>query len=131
MSFHGLPFEYFEKGDPYYCHCHKTYRLLKDSLSSSLEYPIELSFQSRFGPKKWLGPYTNQVLKDGIKEGFKNIVVVAPGFSADCLETLEELNITEREAFLVNGGDNYSVVPCLNDSKDHILFLKQLVTTVC
>jgi ferrochelatase len=70
------------------------------------------------------------VLKDGVKEGYKNIVLIAPGFASDCLETLEELNVTERESFLANGGDNYSVVPCLNDTKEHILFLKQLVNKV-
>lgn len=123
FSFHGLPKEYFDKGDPYYCHCHKTYRLVKESLEneySNIEFT--LSFQSRFGPKKWLEPYTTVKLEEFAKQG-KKVVVIAPGFSVDCLETLEELAITEKEEFLAKGGKEFSLIPCLNDSKEHIEML--------
>ncbi|API86839.1 ferrochelatase [Francisella uliginis] len=127
FSFHGLPQEYFDKGDPYYCHCHKTYRLVKESLQDN--YPnidFELSFQSRFGPKKWLEPYTTTKLEEFAKQT-KKIVVIAPGFSVDCLETLEELAITERQAFLEKGGKEFSLIPCLNDSQEHVEMLYNII----
>ncbi len=127
FSFHGLPKEYFEKGDPYYCNCHKTYRLVKESLQA--KYPninFELSFQSRFGPKKWLEPYTNVVLEEYAKQE-KSVVVIAPGFSVDCLETLEELAITEKEGFIKKGGKEFSLILCLNDSKEHVQMLKNIL----
>ena len=127
FSFHGLPKEYFAKGDPYYCHCHKTYRLVKESLQYNHEnISFELSFQSRFGPKKWLEPYTTIILEKYAKQG-KKIVVIAPGFSVDCLETLEELAITERDTFISNGGKKFSLIPCLNDSIQHIQMLKKIL----
>ena len=128
VSFHGIPQCYFEKGDPYYCHCHKTYRLLKESLEGEFPGEIILSFQSRFGRKKWLEPYTADILKQCAKGKAQNVMVIAPGFSSDCLETLEELAVTERDAFIRKGGKKYTVVPCLNDSIEHIEFLKNLVT---
>ena len=128
LSFHGLPHDYLKNGDPYYCHCHKTHRLVKASLQEFIDYPIELSFQSRFGPKKWLEPYTTDIIKDSVEKGFKKIVLATPGFSADCLETLEELQVAEKEEFLKHGGEEFSVVPCLNDDDDHILFLKKILS---
>jgi ferrochelatase len=127
VSFHGIPALYFEKGDPYYCHCHKTYRLLKESLEGYFSGKIILSFQSRFGPKKWLEPYTRDILSKCAKGKDKHVVIIAPGFPADCLETLEELQVTERDSFIAEGGKDYSVIPCLNDSLYHIEFLKGLV----
>ncbi|MED7789515.1 ferrochelatase [Francisella sp. 19X1-34] len=127
FSFHGLPQEYFDKGDPYYCHCHKTYRLVKESLQDN--YPnidFELSFQSRFGPKKWLEPYTTVKLEEFAKQN-KKVVVIAPGFSVDCLETLEELAITEKQAFLDKGGKEFSLIPCLNDSQEHVEMLYNII----
>ncbi|QIW10070.1 ferrochelatase [Francisella sp. LA112445] len=127
FSFHGLPQEYFEKGDPYYCHCHKTYRLVKESLQDN--YPnidFELSFQSRFGPKKWLEPYTTVKLEEFAKQN-KKVAVIAPGFSVDCLETLEELAITEKQAFLDKGGKEFSLIPCLNDSQEHVEMLYNII----
>ncbi|GMN88554.1 ferrochelatase [Francisella sciaenopsi] len=127
FSFHGLPQEYFDKGDPYYCHCHKTYRLVKEYLQDN--YPnidFELSFQSRFGPKKWLEPYTTIKLEEFAKQN-KKVVVIAPGFSVDCLETLEELAITERQDFLDKGGKEFSLIPCLNDSREHVEMLYNII----
>ncbi|BCL53034.1 ferrochelatase [Francisella tularensis subsp. holarctica FSC022] len=127
FSFHGLPKEYFDKGDPYYCHCYKTYRLVKEELQN--EYPnidFELSFQSRFGPKKWLEPYTTVKLEEFAKQN-KSVVVIAPGFSADCLETLEELAISEKENFIKKGGKEFSLIPCLNDSNQHVDMLYNII----
>jgi len=127
VSFHGIPSVYCEKGDPYYCHCHKTFRLLEESLAGELLVEVILSFQSRFGPKKWLEPYTRDVLRKCTKGKVKNVMIIAPGFPSDCLETLEELQVTERDCFIGGGGKEYSVIPCLNDSVDHIRFLNDLV----
>jgi ferrochelatase len=127
FSFHGLPKEYFAKGDPYYCQCHKTYRLVKESLENKYSnIKFELSFQSRFGPKKWLEPYTSVKLEEFAKENQK-VVVIAPGFSVDCLETLEELALAEKQDFLDIGGKEFSLIPCLNDSKEHIEMLKKIL----
>ena len=126
VSFHGIPALYFEKGDPYYCHCHKTYRLLKEALEGEFSGEVILSFQSRFGPKKWLEPYTTDILAECAKGKAQNVMVMAPGFPADCLETLEELQVTEMKTFLEAGGKNYFVMPCLNDHPEHIQLLKQL-----
>ena len=127
FSFHVLPKEYFAKGDPYCCHCHKTYRLVKESLETTYKnISFELSFQSRFGPKKWLEPYTTVMLKEYANQG-KKVVVIAPGFSVDCLETLEELAITERNTFINNSGKEFSLIPCLNDSQQHTDMLKDIL----
>ncbi|QLE79931.1 ferrochelatase [Francisella sp. Scap27] len=127
FSFHGLPKEYFTKGDPYYCHCHKTYRLVKETLENEYKNTkFELSFQSRFGPKKWLEPYTSVKLEEFAKENQK-VVVIAPGFSVDCLETLEELALAEKQNFLDKGGKEFSLIPCLNDSQEHIQMLKNIL----
>lgn len=127
FSFHGLPQQYFDNGDPYYCHCHKTYRLVKETLQykySDIEFI--LSFQSRFGPKKWLEPYTKVKLEELAKQN-KKVVVIAPGFSVDCLETLEELAITEKRNFIEKGGKDFSLIPCLNDSDTHVEMLYNIL----
>ena len=123
-SYHGIPKKYFEKGDPYHCYCHKTTRLVKEKFS---EVPIETTFQSRFGPQEWLQPYTDKTLEKLPSIGKKNILVICPGFSADCVETLEEIAIQGKESFLGAGGSNFDVVPCLNDSDDHIKLISTLV----
>ncbi|QIV96028.1 ferrochelatase [Allofrancisella inopinata] len=127
FSFHGLPQEYVNKGDPYYCHCHKTYRLVKESLATEYSnVDFELSFQSRFGPKKWLEPYTTVKLEELAKQN-KKVVLIAPGFSVDCLETLEELAITEKQNFIKNGGEKFTLIPCLNDSQAHVEMLCKIL----
>ena len=123
-SYHGIPKKYFEKGDPYHCYCHKTTRLINEKFT---KIPIETTFQSRFGPQEWLQPYTDKTLEKLPTLGKKNILVICPGFSSDCVETLEEISIQGKESFLNSGGKNFDVVPCLNDSDDHIRLLKSLV----
>ena len=123
-SYHGIPKKYFEKGDPYHCYCHKTTRLINEKFT---KIPIETTFQSRFGPQEWLQPYTDKTLEKLPTLGKKNILVICPGFSSDCVETLEEISIQGKESFLKSGGKNFDVVPCLNDSDDHIKLLKILV----
>ena len=123
-SYHGIPQKYFEKGDPYHCYCHKTSRLLSERFT---KIPIKTTFQSRFGPQAWLQPYTDKTLEGMPREGKKNILVICPGFSSDCVETLEEISIQGRESFLSKGGKNFDLVPCLNDNEDHINLLKHLV----
>ena len=128
FSFHGIPQRYFDQGDPYYCHCHKTYRLAKEILvlENDFDLEIKLSFQSRFGPKKWLKPYTAEILEQ-YAAAARNVVIIAPGFATDCLETLEELKVTERQKFIAKGGQHFSVVPCLNDNRGHIQLIKSMV----
>ena len=123
-SYHGIPKSYFDKGDPYQCYCQKTSRLLKEQFN---DVPIQTTFQSRFGPQEWLKPYTDKTLEKLPSEGKKNILVICPGFSSDCVETLEEINIQGRESFMNNGGNNFDLIPCLNDGEDHIILLEQLV----
>ena len=123
-SYHGIPKKYFEKGDPYHCYCHKTTRLMKEEFD---KVPIETTFQSRFGPQEWLQPYTDKTLENLPKTGKKNILVICPGFSSDCVETLEEISIQGKESFLNSGGTNFDVIPCLNDNEDHIKLLNNLV----
>ena len=126
-SYHGIPQKYFDKGDPYHCYCYKTSRLLTEELKN---IEIKTTFQSRFGPEKWLQPYTDKTLESLPKEGKKNIVVICPGFSSDCVETLEEINIQGKESFLKSGGKNFEIVPCLNDNDDHINLLEKLTKRV-
>ena len=124
-SYHGIPQKYFDKGDPYQCYCHKTNRLLIEKFGTKI--PIELSFQSRFGPASWLRPYTDKTLERLAKEGKKNILIICPGFSSDCVETLEEIEMEGQETFREHGGEKFSMVPCLNDSNDHINLLEYLI----
>ena len=124
-SYHGIPKKYFEKGDPYHCYCQKTSRLIKESFSSNI--PIMTTFQSRFGPQEWLTPYTDKTFEKLPGEGKKNILVICPGFSSDCVETLEEISIQGKETFLEKGGKNFETVSCLNDSENHINLLQHLI----
>jgi len=126
FSFHGIPKAYFDAGDPYYCECHKTARLVAEKLNLDEEEWL-LTFQSRFGPKEWLKPYTDMTLKELARQGIKNVNVVCPGFSADCLETLEEINIRYRETFLTEGGENFTYIPALNDRPAHINALTNII----
>ena len=115
-SFHGLPKDYFLKGDPYYCHCSKTTRLLRERLKLD-ESKLMMTFQSRFGRAEWLQPYTDMTVQNLASKGTKNLAVITPGFSADCLETLEEIGVENAEIFKRHGGENFAVIPCLNDSE--------------
>ena len=123
-SYHGIPQKYFDKGDPYQCYCQKTSRLMIDQFK---EINIKTTFQSRFGPQKWLTPYTDKTLETLPKEGIKNLLVICPGFASDCVETLEEINIQGRESFIENGGKNFDLIPCLNDNDEHIDLLEHLI----
>jgi ferrochelatase len=122
-SFHGMPERTLHLGDPYYCHCHKTARLLSEATGRELL----LTFQSRFGRAKWLEPATDKVLEGLPATGVRKVAIVAPGFSADCLETLEELAIRGRESFLAAGGTHFAYLPCLNDSEPGIEMLRSIV----
>ena len=123
-SYHGIPKKYFDKGDPYHCYCQKTTRLISEKFK---KFEIKTTFQSRFGPQEWLKPYTDKVIENLPKEGKKNILVICPGFSSDCVETLEEISIQGKEIFLKAGGINFEAIPCLNDNKDHIQLFKYLI----
>tara|TARA_B100000700_G_C15000637_1_gene836106 strand:+ start:585 stop:1583 length:999 start_codon:yes stop_codon:yes gene_type:complete len=125
-SYHGIPKKYFEKGDPYHCYCQKTSRLITDKFK---KVPLITTFQSRFGPQEWLQPYTDKTLENLPKEGKKNVLVICPGFASDCVETLEEISIQGKESFIKSGGQNFDLVPCLNDNKDHINLLNNLINT--
>jgi ferrochelatase len=121
LSFHGMPQQTLEKGDPYYCHCSKTARLLREALTIRPEFEgvrFETTFQSRFGPAAWLEPSTDATLMAEGDKGTKRLVVAAPGFAADCVETLEELALEGRDEFTEHGGEDYAVLDCLNTS-DH------------
>ena len=126
-SYHGIPKKYFDKGDPYHCYCHKTSRLIKETFNKDI--PILTTFQSRFGPQEWLQPYTDKTLENLPKEGKKNVLVISPGFSSDCVETLEEISIQGKDSFLEAGGERFDTIPCLNDSEDHIKLLVHLINT--
>lgn len=125
-SFHGLPKSYFEKGDPYHCHCMKTARLVRERLGWP-EERLVVTFQSRFGPEEWLQPYTDKMVERLAKEGVKRIAVVNPGFVSDCLETLEEIAVQARESFEANGGEHFTHISCLNDSAEGISVIEAVV----
>lgn len=124
LSFHGMPQRTLELGDPYHCHCQKTARLLGDALGR----PVDIAFQSRFGRAQWLQPATDATLAAYPGQGVQRIAIAAPGFSADCLETLEELGIRGRDSFLTAGGTHFARLDCLNDSPEGMTMLEQLVT---
>jgi len=126
-SYHGMPIEYLVKGDPYYCDCLVTTRLVRERLGWSDEF-IRVTFQSRFGPDEWLKPYTQDTIEE-LGRQRKRVALVAPAFSADCIETLEELAITGREQFVHAGGghDDYAYIPCLNDSEGGMAMLESVV----
>ena len=125
-SFHGIPKDYFLKGDPYFCHCSKTVRLLRERLKMD-DRMLMMTFQSRFGRAEWLQPYTDMTVKRLAKEGVKNLVVITPGFAADCLETLEEIAVENAEIFKHNGGKNFTHIACLNDSEPGMLVIWTVV----
>ena len=125
-TFHGMPQKYLEAGDPYHCQCLKTSRLLRERLGWPTETWIT-TFQSRFGSDPWLQPYTDMTVEKLAKSGMKRLAMVAPGFSADCLETLEELDVENREIFLHNGGTDFSYIPCLNDSAEGMRVIEAIV----
>ena len=125
-SYHGIPEKYFLKGDPYHCYCYKTTRLIEEK--SNFKIPFLVTFQSRFGPQKWLSPYTDKTLEELPSKGIKKVLLLCPGFSSDCIETLEEINIEAKQLFLNSGGKKFDFVPCLNDREDHIELLYQLVS---
>jgi ferrochelatase len=125
-SFHGMPQRYLESGDPYHCQCQKTSRLLRERLGWAGE-GWHTTFQSRFGTEAWLQPYTIEEVARLARSGVKRLAVVAPGFSADCLETLEELDIENRAVFVANGGEKFTFVPCLNDSEPGMAVIEHIV----
>jgi ferrochelatase len=126
VSFHGVPRSYLEKGDPYYCQCVRTYRLLREAFGWPAER-FRLSFQSRFGNEEWLKPYTDETVIGLAKAGVKRLAIVAPGFTADCLETLEELDGENRHYFEENGGERFAYLPCLNDGADGMAVIRHVV----
>ncbi|MHA6332082.1 ferrochelatase [Qipengyuania sp. CAU 1752] len=128
LSFHGMPQRTLELGDPYHCHCHKTARLLGERLASKRPgLRVVTTFQSRFGPAKWLEPATDITIAAEAKAGTKRMAVAMPGFSADCLETLEEIAIQGREQFRGAGGEDYAALACLNDGTPGMAMLEALV----
>jgi protoporphyrin/coproporphyrin ferrochelatase len=126
MSFHSMPKRLFENGDPYYPRCRHTAQLLAGALGLK-EGEWSLSFQSRFGYQEWLQPYTADVVRQRAQEGVRRLTVICPGFSLDCLESLEEIALTARESFLEHGGEALDYIPALNDRADHVRLLGDLV----
>jgi ferrochelatase len=125
-SFHGIPKSYADNGDPYPSHCMETVRLLRRRLNLD-ESKLRLTFQSRFGRAEWLQPYTDKTVEALARSGVKNLAVVTPGFSADCLETLEEIAVENADIFRANGGENFAAIPCLNDSGAGMALIGHLV----
>jgi ferrochelatase len=126
FSFHGLPKHYFLAGDPYHCECHKTARLVAEKLKLN-EEEWSVTFQSRFGPKEWLQPYTDTTLISLANSGIKSVNIICPGFSADCLETLEEINIQNRDFFIDAGGESFDYIPALNEHPSHLELLCNII----
>ena len=124
LSFHGMPERTLSLGDPYHCHCQKTARLLSNAIGRE----VDLTFQSKFGRAKWLEPATDVTLASYPKQGVKRVAIAAPGFAADCIETLEELGIRGRETFMHAGGQNFALLECLNDSAEGIAMLERLIS---
>jgi len=125
-SFHGIPRRYFDQGDPYYCHCAKTWRLLREALELPPER-FQLTFQSRFGPTEYLQPYTDMTVKALAARGVKRLVIVTPGFAADCLETIEEIGVENAGYFRAGGGEKFAAIPCLNDSAEGVRVIRNVV----
>ncbi len=126
-SYHGVPEDYVAKGDPYVDHCAETTRLLRQKLKLD-EDRLVMTFQSRFGSAEWVKPYTDDTVQRLAKQGVKNLAIIAPGFAADCLETLEELGMENAEIFKHAGGENFAAIPCLNDSSAGMAVLRDIVT---
>ncbi len=126
VSYHGVPERYLLAGDPYHCQCQKTTRLLVEQIGWDKK-DVTTTFQSKFGPEKWIGPATVDYVADLASKGIKNIAVVAPAFSSDCVETLEEINEEIKESFIESGGKNFLYIPCLNSRDDHIKALVSII----
>jgi len=127
FSFHGIPQRYVDYGDPYYCHCLKTARLVAEKLELKAD-EWKVVFQSRFGREPWLQPYCSVTLQELPATGIKNIDIICPGFAADCLETLEEISMENKKLFIEAGGETFNYIPCLNDNKDHMNALVEVLT---
>lgn len=125
ISFHGIPQRYFDAGDPYHCHCAKTARLLRETIGWADDF-APLAFQSKFGREKWLEPATDETIAKLAGDGVKNLAVIMPGFVADCIETLEEIDIAGRETFMAAGGENFTAIPCLNDASEMTTLLETI-----
>lgn len=125
-SYHGMPVEYLERGDPYHCQCFKTTRLVREYLGWD-KSKIMVTFQSRFGPTKWLEPYTDVTLATLPGRGVKKVAILAPAFSADCIETLEEIAMQGKETFMEAGGEQFAYIPCLNDSPGGMDMIEAMV----
>ncbi len=126
-SFHGLPQDYVDKGDPYRAQCVETTEALRAALGPELGPKLKLTFQSRFGRAEWIKPYTDATVKELAESGVKGIAVLTPGFAADCVETLEEIADENKEIFLEHGGERFAYIPCLNDSADGVAVLTHLI----
>ncbi|MCL6414098.1 ferrochelatase [Aestuariirhabdus sp. Z084] len=127
LSYHGTPERYLKKGDPYYCFCQQTSRLVCEQLKLA-EDCLLTTFQSRFGREPWLQPYTDHTLEALAKSGIRQVALLCPGFSSDCLETLEEIEMQNRELFIGAGGEQFHYIPCLNDAPEHISMMQTLVS---
>jgi ferrochelatase len=127
FSYHGEPQSYLDKGDPYSLECHKTTRLVAEALELE-DADYLTTFQSRFGREEWLKPYTDEVLKALPGEGTTSVQILCPGFAADCLETLEEIEVENRAYFIAAGGERYEYIPCLNSDSEHVDALSQLIS---
>lgn len=125
-SYHGMPVDYLKKGDPYHCQCYKTTRLVREYLGWPKE-KLMVTFQSRFGPTEWLQPYTDKTLEALPGKGIKKVAILAPAFSADCIETLEEIAMGGKDTFMEAGGDKYAYIPCLNDSPGGMDMIESMV----
>jgi ferrochelatase len=125
-SYHGVPLRYLTEGDPYHCQCQKTTRLLKQELGWA-DDAIKVAFQSKFGPEQWVKPYAVEEVAHLAKAGKTNIAVIAPAFSSDCVETLEEINDEIKDSFMAAGGKDFTYIPCLNDSNAHIDVLVNII----
>ena len=119
FSYHGTPERYLKNGDPYHCFCHQTTRLVREKMGLE-ENQVMTTFQSRFGREPWLQPYTDETLEQLPEDGVKHVAIICPGFSSDCLETIEEINMEARESFIESGGEHFHYIPCLNDDTAHI-----------
>jgi ferrochelatase len=125
-SYHGVPIRYLKEGDPYHCQCQVTSRLLQAQLGWSND-KIQVTFQSQFGPEDWLQPFTVDDVARLAREGKKNIAIMAPAFSSDCVETLEEINEEIKESFEEAGGETFTYIPCLNERPDHIEMMVDII----
>ena len=127
FSFHGIPQRYVNNGDPYFCHCQKTARLVAEKLELKAD-EWKVVFQSRFGREPWLEPYCSVTLQELPASGIKNVDIICPGFTADCLETLEEIKMENKDLFIEAGGETFNYIPCLNESEDHMTALCEILT---